>query len=187
MSRQSRLALLVYATIALVTVVWVALNQMASRQMQARFDIQSELLANLKRKALIDAGRRTSPFADSDAATMSAPSETVAASMLQRYLLERLGGAGGSVQSVQAEAGRETGPPGLRRLSAQVAFDATMPALQRFLFDLETGLPFVFVESLAAQSGPVPQPGTRTGDKVIRAAVTVTSYWKVEEGAGVGR
>lgn len=185
-ARQSLQSTLVYTAVVVITVAWVAVNHAAYRELQALYDVKSEMLASLKRKALSDAGDSTTPVTDLDAATVRAPSETVAASALQRYLLERLGSAGGTVQSVQAEARRETLPPGLQRLSAQLAFDASIPALQRFLFDVETGLPLAFVDSLAAQPAPTAQPGVRTGDKV-RVALTVTSYWKVDERAGGDR
>src|SRR3990172_2871489 len=135
------------------------------------------MLDGLRQRVPTDLGAKSPHIADLDVATVSGSSETVAAGALQRYLLERLESAGGAVQSIQTEPRREIIPPGLHRLGAQLAFDSSMVALQRFLFELETGLPFVFVESLAAQPAPGVPPGSRMGD-ILRVSLTVTSYWK---------
>jgi general secretion pathway protein M len=173
-----------YVAALLATIAWGLANDGAYRELQASYAGKSEVLASLKKRAPTDLAGSRPAFADLNAAAIAAPSETVAASALQRYLLDRLESAGGSVQSVQAEPSRETKPPGLLRLSAQVAFDASIVALQKFLYDLETGLPFVFVDSLGAQPATAVQPGTRAGDR-LRVTLTVTSYWKAGEAAGV--
>jgi hypothetical protein len=81
------------------------------------------------------------------------------------------------VQSVQAEPRRETIASGLQRLSAQLVFEASTPGLQQSLSELETGLPFVFVDSLAIQPATAMSVDTRPADK-LRITLTVTSYWK---------
>lgn len=182
--RQAQLAAMTYVAALLATIAWGLANDGAYRELQASYAGKSEVLASLKKRAPTDLAGSRPAFADLNAAAIAAPSETVAASALQRYLLDRLESAGGSVQSVQAEPSRETKPPGLLRLSAQVAFDASIVALQKFLYDLETGLPFVFVDSLGAQPATAVQPGTRAGDR-LRVTLTVTSYWKAGEAAGV--
>lgn len=183
-ARQARLAFLAYAAALLVTIAWAVTSDGAYRELQASYAGKSEVLASLKKRAPADLAGSRPAFANLEAATIAAPSETVAASALQRYLLDRLESAGGSVQSVQAETSRETKPPGLLKLSAQLAFDAPMVALQRFLYELETGLPYVFVDSLGTQPTTVVQPGTRAGDR-LRVTLIVSSYWKVGDPAGV--
>ena len=184
--RQSLWATLSYAIVLLALIALVAANDAAYRDLQASYDLKSEMLDALKERSPIDTLKDTSGIADLEKATIWATSETVAASALQRYLVERLESAGGAVQSVQAEAKTETVAPGFQRLTAQLTFDASITALQRFLFEIETGLPFVFVDSLAAQPAPVTQPDARPGDRV-RIALTITSYWKANDKPGADR
>ena len=184
-ARQSFWATLSYAIVLLALIAWVAANDAVYRDLQASYEMKSEMLDALKQRSLIDPLKNASAPADFDKATIGGSSETVAASALQRYIVERLEIAGGIVQSVQAEAKSEIIPPGFQRLMAQVAFDASMMALQRFLFEVETGLPFVFIDSLAAQAAPA-QPDVRAGDRV-RVALTVTSFWKADDKPGADR
>jgi general secretion pathway protein M len=174
-----------YGAILLIVVAWVAANDGAYRELQASYDVKSEMLDALKRRGSTHLGTSTPGSANLDAASIAASSETVAASTLQRHLLDRLENAGGLVLSIQAEPKRETISPGLQRLGAQLAFDASQAALQRFLFDLETGLPFVFVDSLAVQPAAAAQ-GARAGDR-LRVTLYVSSYWKAGEPAGASR
>jgi Type II secretion system (T2SS), protein M subtype b len=185
-ARQALLATFAYAGALVAMFSWLLASDGAYRELQALYNVKSEMLDGLKRRAPTDRGTNRSAVADLDAATIAAPSDTVAASALQRHLLDRLESAGGFVQSVQAEPRRETIPPGLQRLSAQLAFDASVAALQCFLFDLETAQPFVFVESLTVQPTTVVQPGGRAGER-LRVTLTLTSYWKAGETAGADR
>jgi hypothetical protein len=185
-ARQSLWGTLTYVAVLLALMAWVAANDAAYRDLQASYELKSEMLDTLKERSLTDPLKSASAAVDFDKATIWAPSETVAASALQRYLLERLERAGGVVQSVQAEAKSETVPPGFQRLSAQLGFDASITALQGFLFEIETGLPLVFVDSLAVQPAPAVQPDAPAGDRV-RVGLTLTSYWKADEKAGADR
>jgi general secretion pathway protein M len=161
-------------------------NDGAYRELQASYNEKLEMLDGLKRRALVAPRMEASATKDLDAVTIEAPSETVAASALQRYLLHRLESAGGFVKSVQAEPKRETISPGAQRLSAQLTFDASTEALQRLLFELETGLPFLFVDALAVQPATAVEAGARTGDR-LRVTLMVSSYWKSGETAGGAR
>lgn len=182
--RRSQLALLVYVAALLAVTSCVVANDGAYRELQAAAQRKAEMLEELKKRSSV--GTPAAATLDTDAATVAGPSETVAASALQRYLLDRLQRAGGFVQSVQAEPRRETITPGLQRLSAQLAFEASTNGLQRLLFELETGLPYVFVDSLAAQPAAVMSADARAGDK-LRVTLTVTSYWKAPASVGAER
>jgi general secretion pathway protein M len=184
--RQSLFAVLIYAAAVLGVVAWIVMNDGANRELQAQYDAKAQILDGLNRRALSDLGRGKSAGTDLDIATVAAPSETVAASTLQRYLLDRLESAEGVVQSVQAESRRESTEQGLQRLSAQLTFDGPTVALQHVVFDLDTGTPFVFVDSLSVQPAPAVTSGTRAGDR-LRVTLAVTSYWKPGEGTGGDR
>ena len=111
------------------------------------------------------------------AAVISAPTETVAASELHKAVLASLERAGGAVHSIQAEATTDATDEGLRRLNAQITFDGSIGALQKVLFDLETTIPFVFINSLLVQPTATAAPATGPGE-TLRVTLVASSYWK---------
>ena len=176
-TRQCLLASLGFGALLLATIAWCVATELSYRDARSAYDLKSETLKGLKTRGPTGLGANKSAGRDISATTVAASSETVAASILQRYLLDRLESAGGILQSVQAEPKRETMSPGLQRLSAQLVCEVSIAALQRLLFDLETGLPFVFVDSLAVQPAAAVPGNARVGDK-LHVTLIVTSYWK---------
>jgi general secretion pathway protein M len=145
--------------------------------LRGEMEQKSHLLAELTRRAAAQApGPASGGSARPSGAAVSAPTETIAASELQRQILERAESGGSVVHSVQAEPVKDAAVGGLRRLVAQLSFDSSTTGLQRLLFDLETGTPFMFVDALVVQPTAASVPGTRTGDK-LRVNLSVTSYW----------
>jgi general secretion pathway protein M len=184
-TKQSRLAALIFVATALAALAWITANVTAYRDMQASYAVKSALLEDLKQRATARLGTST-PTQDADAAMVAAASETMAAGVLQRYLLDRLERTGGVVQSVQTEPAREAVASGLQRLSAQLAFQASTSSLQCLLFDLEGGLPFVFVDSLMVQPATTTEAAGQAADK-LRVSLTVTSFWKGVPAGGAQR
>jgi general secretion pathway protein M len=170
-----------FVLLALATVAWgaafSAINAGVRDEIEAKGQIHAMLERQVAARAKIGPGARSSRL--QDVAAISAPTETVAASGLQKQILERLEATGGSVQSVQAEPVKDAAADGLRRLVAQLTFDSSIAGLQRLLFELETGVPFVFVDSITAQPATTSVPGTRPGDR-LRVTLSVSSYWKQE-------
>ncbi|HEX5958025.1 MAG TPA: type II secretion system protein GspM [Hyphomicrobiaceae bacterium] len=175
--RHAVLAGAAYVAVMLATMAWGALSLTGNEDLRGEIQRKSQFLAQLARRAATQAPRPMgAESAGPREAAISAPSETIAASELQKRILERLEGAGGFVQSVQAEPVKDAAGDGLRRLTAQLSFDTSTTGLQRLLFDLETGAPFMFVDVLAVQPATSSVPGTRVGDK-LRVNLSVTSYW----------
>jgi general secretion pathway protein M len=182
---RSRLATLIFVATALGALTWVTANVGAYGDLQASYAIKSALLEELKDRAATRLGSKT-PMADPDGATVAAASETMAAGVLQRYLLDRLERAGGLVQSVQVEPARETAASDLQRLSAQLVFQASTTSLQRLLFDLEADMPFVFVDSLVVQPATATEAGGQAADR-LRVSLTATSFCKAGPSSGAQR
>jgi general secretion pathway protein M len=179
-SRQRRASVALYAAIALLVLLWAIMFWSINGSLQAEIDAKSQSLEGMQRRAAFE--RRGTDAAQF--AVISAPTETVAASTLQQYLLDRLEQAGGTVQRVQAAIGRDAKSDGMRRVTAEIAFDASSDALQHLLFDLETGTPYVFVDTLSAQ--PASPSGTaKTGisPELLRSSLVVSSYWSSEKAA----
>jgi general secretion pathway protein M len=170
-SRQRRTSAALYAAIALLVLVWAIMFSSSNGSLQAEIEAKSQLLEGIQRRG----GSEKRGAGAAQFAVISAPTETVAAST-------RLEQAGGTVQRVQAETGRDAKSDGMRRVTAAIVFDASSDALQHLLFDLETGTPFVFVDTLSAQ--PASPSGTaKTGisPEVLRSSLVVSSYWSSQK------
>jgi general secretion pathway protein M len=178
---QASVALAAFVLLALATVAWGVAFASLSAGLRDEIEARGQLLAMLDRQAAARASARSEAPSSrlKDIAAISAPTETVAASALQKQILERLEATGGSVQSVQAERVKDAAADGLRRLVAQLTFDSSIAGLQRLLFELETGAPFVFVDSMTVQPAATSVPGTKPGDR-LRVTLSVSSYWKQE-------
>jgi general secretion pathway protein M len=177
-SRQRRTSAALYAALALLVLLWAIMFSSINGSLQAEIEAKSQLLEGMQRRG----GSEKGGAGAAQLAVISAPTETVAASTLQQYLLDRLEQAGGAVQRVQAETGRDAKSEVMRRVTAEIVFDASSDALQHLLFDLETGTPFVFVDTLSAQ--PATPSGTAKmgiNPEVLRSSLVVSSYWSSQK------
>jgi len=177
-SRQKRISVALYAAIAFLVLSWAIIFSSINGSLQVEIEAKSQLLEGMQRRG----GAEKREAVATQFAVISAPSETVAASTLQQYLLDRLEQAGGSVQRVQAETSRDAKSDGIRRVTAEIAFDASNDALQHLLFDLETGTPFVFVDTLSTKPVSASET-TKIGmnPEVLRSSLTVSSYWSSQK------
>jgi len=104
---------------------------------------------------------------------LEGPTVTVAGAAL----LQRMAGAvtkvGGNVLSSQVELQGTQSKAGLIGVIASCEVD--QPALQRLLYDLEAGMPFLFVEQLVAQA-PASSAGATEGR--MRVLLAVYGQWQ---------
>jgi hypothetical protein len=174
--RHAGLAVLAFAATLLAVIGLGLVLQSGNRELQTEYAVKAQLLDGLRRTGAANIGKTGKPMADG--AAIVAPSETIAASTLQKQIVDRLNAAGGVVQSVQAEPAREATAEGRQqRLVARLSFESSATALQHLLFALETGAPFIFVDTLAAQPAAGGAPGTRAEGR-LRVTLAVSSYWK---------
>jgi general secretion pathway protein M len=166
------LALLGYcaAIIGLVALTSVALADLYDRAKAVASS--KEILERLdgRKKPAAEAGLDTqvtgSPF-------LEGPTVTVAGAALQ----ERVGAAvkkvGGNVLSSQIELQGPEAANGYVNLSD--IFDIEQASLQPLLYDLEAGMPFLFVDSLVVQT---PQAlGETTGGR-MRVQIGISGQWQ---------
>jgi general secretion pathway protein M len=92
-------------------------------------------------------------------------------------LLQRVVGAvarhGGSVLSSQLDLQGTRAKDGF--LSVIANCDLDQPALQEIVYDLEAGMPFLFVDQLAVQAQTA-SPGTSSGK--LRVMISVSGQWQ---------
>jgi general secretion pathway protein M len=186
LSRQAILSLTAFVALVLGVAVWSVAYLVEMGDLQAEYDVKSQSLDALKRQTVpkLPGGGNISR-SPTRAEVIAAPTETIAASELQKAVLALLERAGGVVHIIQAEATSDVTGEGLRRLNTQITFDGSMDALQKVLFDLETAIPFIFVESVLVQPTATAAPGAKIGE-TLRVTLVASSYWKgLDPSAGI--
>jgi len=111
-----------------------------------------------------DEGALGSPFLDGE-------SITIAGAALQQRVGAAVKKAGGNVLSSQIELDGPLSKDGFVRLT--VNFEVSQPALQQILYDLEAGMPFLFIDTLTVQA---PQ-ALGEKDERMRVLVAVLGQW----------
>jgi hypothetical protein len=158
-------AALLLAVAGLTLALWLG-----NIELRGEYEAKAGLLDRLKQNRA-GAGRIAAPGPQS--AAILAATETLAASELQKQVVERVTKAGGAVRSARAEVTREAVADGVQRLVARLSFDGSMAALQSLLFDLETGAPFIFVDTLAVQ----PSSPAMGVDETLQVTLVLSAYW----------
>lgn len=154
--------------VLLLATTWVALADLYGRA--SAVSDTAALLDQLRGRKAVAAAENGpmngSPFLDG-------PSVTVAGAALLQRVSNAVGNAGGTIQSSQVEV---TGTPaGTVRLVISAEVD--LNGLQRLLYDLEAGMPFLFVEQLDVQ---VPQAvaNAATGVGRMHVQLAVAGEWR---------
>jgi general secretion pathway protein M len=154
--------------VALLATTWVAVADLYDRA--SAVSDAAGLLDQLRGRKAVAAGENGpmngSPFLDG-------PSVTVAGAALLQRVSTAIGNAGGTIQSSQVEVAGN--PAGAVKLVMSAELD--LNGLQRLLYDLEAGMPFLFVEQLDVQA---PQAGSTAAAGVGRMHVqlAVAGEWR---------
>jgi general secretion pathway protein M len=138
-----------------------------------------ELSAAEKRLVSIESHKQSSgQFAEAGAVAASpfldGPTVTIAGADLQRRVASAVTAAGGNVLSSQINLQGSQASQGYVVLSASCEISQT--ALQPLLYDLEAGMPYLFVEQLVIQA---PQSGEESEGKRMRLQIDVAGQWQV--------
>ncbi|WOJ90169.1 type II secretion system protein GspM [Methylocapsa polymorpha] len=156
-----------------VIIVWLALSSLADDY--AAFSAASELLDEME-------GRRT-PLAQLGAASghvasgspfLEGPTVTVAGAALQQRVVAAVKDAGGNVLSSQIDLQGTQANEGYVTLTANCEIDQT--SLQQLLYDLEAGMPFLFIDQLVIQT---PQSSGEKEGGPMRVRIDVSGQWQV--------
>lgn len=105
---------------------------------------------------------------------LEGPSVTVAGAALMQRVSAAVARFGGQITSSRLEVQNTPYGPGF--IAVGVSLDMAQTDLQKLLYDLEAGLPFLFVDQLAVQapgSGVAPAGGDR-----VQATLTVYGQWQ---------
>jgi general secretion pathway protein M len=164
------------AVAVLLAMAWSGIADILDRRQSVA--AASDLLAQLE-------GRRASPLAAGGAGANQVPTGspflegqtlTVAGAALLQRVADAVTKVGGNVLSSQVDVQGVQAKDGFVNVLASCELDHA--ALQRLLYDLEAGMPFLFIEQLVAQSPQTaaPQEGGR-----MRLLLAVSGRWQGEK------
>lgn len=172
--RREAFALLTYLAFLIALVIFAV--AMVSNLLDAYLALgeSRETLAHLERQSQRAALGGSSSAAAADALPfLSGKTVTVAGAALQERVETAVKKAGGNVVSSQIDLqvpGASEGFVGLTE-----SLEIQQEALQSLLFDLEAGMPYLFVESLAIQS---PRAFGEAESARMRVLIEVTGQWR---------
>jgi len=173
LARYPYVAVLVYVVLVIVflATVWVSLaNVLEQRTALAdSLDILGQLEARQRNPATAgspDAVPVGSPFLGGETITVAGAA-----------LLQRVAGAitqfGGTLQSSQVDV---QGPQSKDRfVTLTISCEMEQQNLQKLLYELEAGMPFMFIDQLIVQS---PQTSVIAGGSRMRILIAVSGQWK---------
>ena len=176
-TRAHALPLLGYAAliVGLAVIAWLALASLAGDY--ADYTAAADLLDRLE-------GRKPSSGPSSLASEMSGSpflegrTVTIAGAALQQRVVGAVRDAGGNVLSSQVDLQGSQAKQGYVSLSANC--EVGQGALQQLLYDLESGMPYLFIDQLVVQ---MPQSGGGTGIETettrMRVQIDISGQWQV--------
>jgi len=169
------LATLGYAAVVVVLLfaAWTGVAEILERRQTLA--ASSDLLAQLE-------GRKASPLGQGASGSLvpagspflEGQTLTVAGAALLQRVADAVNKVGGSVLSSQVDVQGVQAKDGYVSVLASCEVDYT--ALQRLLYDLEAGMPFLFIEQLAAQSSTA--AAAESGR--MRLLLAVSGRWQGE-------
>jgi len=101
---------------------------------------------------------------------------TVAGAALLQRVVGAVSRVGGNVLSSQVDLQGPQAKQGF--IVATASCELEQPALQRLLYDLEAGMPFLFVEQLTVQAPAASASDTNGSGPKLRVLVSVSGQWQ---------
>jgi general secretion pathway protein M len=156
--------------LALGVVTWGAIDDV--RATQAAVTSSTDILSRLEgRVSRPGSAAEFSPVAGSP--FVEGSTVTVAGAALLQRVAAAVTQSGGSVLSSEVELQGSQSKPGF--ISVVVSCELEQPALQQLLYDLESGMPFIFVDQLVVQA-PAAAASRPTGK--LRILLGISSQWE---------
>lgn len=166
------LAAAAYAGLVLALLFMVVTSIVDILDQRAAVASAAAMLDQLEGRSTAASGRRSADvLMPSGSAFLEGATVTVAGAAL----LQRVAGAvtklGGNVLSSQLDLQGTQSKAGFVSMVASCEID--QPALQPLIYDLEAGMPFLFVEQLAVQA-----PTSSSGEGKLRILLAVSGQWQ---------
>jgi general secretion pathway protein M len=155
---------LINAAYTMTTALFLEGARIASlRERAGQLNDRAKSIANAP--VIGEADRANSPFLEGQTAAL-------AGAGLQQHIERVVADAGGALLSTEINLDESESKN--RFLSLTMNVEMTQLALQSFLYDLEAGMPYLFVNSFEAQA-PEASP---TGDGRMRVSMNVSGQWE---------
>ena len=156
----------------MMTVLSFQTRSGAAQELAERHELVSRLEA--RAKARREARARSGATAPA-AAFLDAPTQGLAVAQLQAHLAQMADIHHCVLVSSGIEPARREDPPDSIRL--QATLEMSLQALQAFLYQLESGTPYVFVEQLAVQLASTGSQRA-TEDPLLRITLGLRAIWR---------
>jgi general secretion pathway protein M len=118
--------------------------------------------------AAVQAGRAPA------AALIDAPTQGQAGAQLEAYLARLATAQGASVMSSGIEGERKGEPEAIR---VQATLETSLSSMQTLVYQLETGTPYVVLESLSVQAA-AGGPSAAVADPPLRVVLVLRALWR---------
>ncbi|CCE00356.1 type II secretion system protein GspM [Bradyrhizobium sp. STM 3809] len=165
-------AALLYAGLLLVLIAATVLPAKSLLDQRAEIEALTDTLRLLDAHSMAVARRDASEAKASESAFLEGPTVTVAGAALLQRLGEVVARHGGSTSSSQVDVLGPRANDGQVRVTTN--FEAAQPALQPILYDLEAGMPCLFIDELVVDGSA---PSSASAGK-LRVTLTVSGQWQ---------
>jgi general secretion pathway protein M len=167
------IAALVYAVLVLVLIATTALPLKGVLDQRAAVASLGDTLMRLDARSPAAAHPETAgDTAMEGSAFLEGSTVTIAGAALLQRVVGAVNRHGGSVSSSQLDLQGTQAKDGF--ISVVANFDVEQPALQQVVYDLEAGMPFLFVDELVVQG---PSLAATSGGK-LHVLVSVSGQWQ---------
>lgn len=172
-ARYPAAAIYLIVLILLIATAWSAVTTVLEQRaaVQAAGDLLGRLQGTRVPAPSADGAPGASPPVGSP--FLEGPTLTVAGAALLQRVAGAVTRAGGNVLSSQVDVQGPQAASGQVTLTASCEVDQT--ALQQLIYDIEAGMPFLFIDSLVAQA---PLPTTAGGGR-MRLVLSVSGQWEL--------
>lgn len=161
------------AVIVLVALAWSGVSDIIDKRRS--IDAATDLLAQLEgRRPLAAQPGPAASAAPAGSPFLEGPTVTVAGAALLQRVADAVTKAGGNVLSSQVDVQGVQAKDGFVNVLASCEID--QGALQALLYDLEAGMPYLFIEQMVAQAPHSAQEGGR-----MRLLLGVAGRWQGEK------
>jgi general secretion pathway protein M len=173
LARYPAVGAIAYVALVLVlgVVAWMAAAELLDRQQAVAQS--EELLAQLERGRQNAASHSETGDAPQGSPFLEGQTVTVAGAGLLQRVAAAVTKVGGNVLSSQVDVKEAQQKAGLVSMVASV--ELAQPDLQKLLYDIEAGMPYLFVDQLAVQ---VPDTVTRGEGGRLRVVLAVSGQWQ---------
>jgi len=156
-----------------LSATWMAIAGISERR--ESLAETTDLLAQLDRRVRPQFGNAGAPegVVMTGSPFLEGTSVTVASATLLQRVASAVTRAGGNILSTQVELQGSRSKDGF--VSVIVSCEIDQPSLQQLLYDLEAGMPFLFVDQLAVQA---PTGGSNASEKKLQLLITASGQWQ---------